>query len=90
MADQGTRVLDLVVKANTAPTDLVLTVWNAGSNTAQTSLVSVASLTQMQKIADPANSSVTIVTQNQILISNSYLYIATANNHLKRVAILDF
>jgi hypothetical protein len=90
MADQGVRVLDLVVKANTALSDEVVVIWNAGSNTAQTALVSVASLTQANVISDPANSNVLAVTQGQMYRSNSFFYVATANNHLKRVALADF
>ena len=90
MADQGVRVLDLVVKANTAITDQVVTVWNAGSNTAQTVLVPVSAITQVPLITDPANSSALVCTQGQEFRSNTFLYVATANNHIKRVALSDF
>jgi len=90
MADQGVRVLDLVLKANTALTDQVVVVWNAGSNTAQTALVSVLNLTQVPLITDPANSNALTCTQGQEFRSNSFFYVATANNHVKRAALVDF
>ncbi len=90
MADQGVRVLDLVLKANTALTDQVVMVWNAGSNTAQTVLVSVASVTIVPLITDPANSNALVCAQGQEFRSNSFFYVATANNHVKRVALADF
>jgi len=90
MADQGVRVLDVPVKANTALTDYVLTVWNAGSNTAQTALVGVASITQAKKITDPVANNLITVTQGQMFYSDSFLYVATANNLLKRIALSSF
>lgn len=83
-------MLDLVLKANSAPTDYVLTVWNAGTASAQTALVSVASLIPTTKISDPAANNSLVVTQGQIFVSNGYLYVATANNYLKRIALTTF
>jgi hypothetical protein len=90
MADQGVRVLDLVVKANTSVTDMAVVVWNAGSNTAQTALVSILNMTSVPLITDPANSNVLVCVQGQEFRSNSFFYVATANNFVKRVALSSF
>ena len=90
MADQGIRLLDIPPKANTALTDQVVVVWNAGSNTAQTALVSVDTLTKATFITDPSANNVNIVSQGQMFVSNGFLYVANANNHLKRIPLVDF
>jgi len=90
MTDQGIRILDVPPKSNTALTDKVLVVWNAGANTAQTALVSVDALTKATLIADPSANNVNIVSEGQMFVSNGFLYVANANNHLKRIALVDF
>ena len=92
MADQGTRLLDLVVKGSIANTDRIVTIWNAGANTAQTVTVSVSTLLSalIPVLPDPANSTSMTITTGSVFRSNNFLYVATANNYTKRATLSTF
>lgn len=104
MADVGRRLLDVGVKTTLANTDKIVVIFNAANTTtAQTALISVtdffANVIPIAKVAnlniadirsDPANSTVLTITQGQIFFSNAYIYVAVANNTVKRVAISTF
>lgn len=91
MTDKPRRTVDLPIKTGVAAqSDRLVFIYTAASNTiAQTATIAVSDL-HSNLIADPANSSVTLVAQGTLLFSNGYLYFATANNHLKRIALSDF
>jgi ABC-type arginine transport system permease subunit len=89
MANQGVRVLDLIVKPTIAQTDQVVVIVGYGSNTAQTALVSVATINDVPFITDPIANNTLTVTQGQMFFSNTYIYLAVANNYLKRVGSLS-
>jgi hypothetical protein len=92
MADQGTRLLDLVVKGNVANTDRIVAIWNAGANTAQTVTISVSTLLSalLPVLPDPANSTSMTIPAGGAFRSNNFLYVATANNYVKRATLSDF
>jgi hypothetical protein len=96
MADQGKRLLDYTVQANVAPTDQLVIVYNAASgngagSTAQTALISLTKLLGANSgRADPAANNSLTIANGSIFITNNYLYVATANNYLKRVALSTF
>jgi len=72
--------------SGTAPTKKI-TVTTLFSNTANLTVVSNTLVTENKQT--PANSSVT-VRKGTIFFDDTYLYIATANNTLKRVTLESF
>lgn len=100
MANEGQTTSQLPIQ--TAPfnaNDRVVFIYGVntigtGNNVAQTATISIGNLFNTLTIPigqpDPANSIATTVTQGTIFASNTYLYIATANNYLQRVAFTSF
>ncbi len=105
MANQGKSVLQLPVKTSflDANDSLVFvygydTANNANTNVAQTAVIPVInfansfanSLQIPVQQTDPANSIALTISGGQVFASNSFLYIAIANNVTRRVAISAF
>jgi hypothetical protein len=74
----------LVVLGNTAGTSNTYTI------TVQNLFANAGANVVLQTIATPANSTATTVRQGTVLWDSSYIYVATANNTLKRVALSTF
>lgn len=85
MASEGVNITDLPVltTANSSTMLIVSHTANGVTNTCQLSVVSIFSPNT------PANSTITIQ-KGSVLYDSNYLYIATANNTLKRVALSAF
>jgi hypothetical protein len=105
MANNGKSTLQLRVKTSFYDAnDTIVFVYgydtanNANTNVAQTALISVTNFAatfanSMQfpvQQADPANSTALTINAGQIFASNSYLYVAIANNITRRVALASF
>ena len=93
-ANADVSLLDLVETTSVANGDLLLIVRDpTGAPTTNTATVNafVASIANnlIIKQQTPANSTITI-TQGMMLYDNTYLYIATANNTLKRITLTAF
>jgi len=94
MSDRAKKITEL--SALTAPAgDDLLVIVDDVSGTAVTKKVTVANLLGNSSAnvvvfnATPANSTIT-VKKGTLLFDNNYIYIATANNNLKRVALSTF
>lgn len=90
------KITELNSAPNISSEDLLLVVTNPTSNTAETKKISVANFlgnnsanVVISNKSTPANSTITIK-QGTVLFDNDYLYIATANNVLKRVTLNSF
>lgn len=95
MADQGTKVLDLPVKAAVASAnDKLVFVYGAGTANAQTALISIQNAITAygatRLLSDPSTNNALTVQQGQLLFSNNYGYYAIANNTLVRWPLQTF
>jgi hypothetical protein len=105
MANNGKSTFQLPVKTSFYDAnDTIVFVYgydtanNANTNVVQTALISVtnfaASCANSMQFpvgqSDPANSTALTINAGQIFASNSYLYIAIANNITRRVALSSF
>ena len=100
MSEQGKRIMDVNIQTSVDPTDTVIVVYNAANTTtAQTSQITVQNLfaniissgfalTDIR--ADPIHSTSLAIAGGQVFVSNNFLYIATSNNFIKRVALAEF
>lgn len=103
-ANTSKALFNLQEKAscNTAEAKLVIVTDSANSGLAQTGIIVVDTLLGMNinivantlilndKRTDPANDVVTTITKGSMFFSNDYIYVAVANNVLKRVELLSF
>lgn len=94
MSDRAKKITEL--SALTAPAgDDLLVIVDDVAGTATTKKVTVANLFGNSSAnvvifnATPANSTIT-VKKGTLLFDNNYIYIATANNNLKRVSLSSF
>lgn len=105
MTTEAKRVIDLTTKTYLSSTDKILVVFNAANSTsAQTALVTANNLfansnmtlksnnfmLMDHRASDPANSTALTVANGTLFYTNSYMYVAIANNVLRRVALSDF
>ena len=104
MADAGKRLLDVTVQSSIANSDQIVIIYNAANSTiAQTALIALstlfANISSNNFVANtviitgsqtPANSTALTITKGAQFSDNTYAYYATANNHIKRVALSDF
>jgi hypothetical protein len=105
VADSTKKTSELPVKTSANTSDKILFVYNAANSvTAQTAIITLANLLAntpnlqiraanlgfTNTISDPANSTALNVGAGTLLFSDAYLYFATGNNVLKRVALSDF
>lgn len=96
-SNTGVSVPDLASVNGAANTDQVLIVSDAASNTPLVRLIDTIDFfgntsgvrINLGSSSTPANSTPTIK-QGTIFFDSSYLYVATANNTLKRVALGSF
>jgi len=88
----GKTVLELPVRSALANTDRLIVVYNASNNSiAQTATITVTNIKKIYgPIADPAGSGELIVEQGTMLFSNGFLYVATANNVVKKLTLSSF
>jgi hypothetical protein len=96
VAERFRKTSECPVANSVTPSDRVVVYANT-SGTPNTFTVSIGNLfgnssanVVIQTIAAPANSTVTTVRAGTLLTDGSYLYVATSNNVLKRVAISSF
>lgn len=96
MSIEGQKTSNLAVITSANTNDRIVVVSNTSGNT-QTTTISVGNLfgnsnviVKSSRISTPANSSAANVAQGGIYDDGTYLYIATANNTLKRVALSSF
>lgn len=77
--------------ANTAGPDDLLLITNNPETAPETNVITVSDFAASLPFdgATPANSTIT-VTKGKLWIDSSYLYVATANNTVKRVALSSF
>jgi|KBSMisStaDraftv2_1062788.scaffolds.fasta_scaffold1590012_2 hypothetical protein len=96
MAEQGKTIPSLPVVTSLAANDKIVVVSQAGTITAQTALISTDNLARgftvlsIPRGTDPANSSALTITANTIFASDSFVYVATSDNHVKRIPLSDF
>ncbi len=91
MAEQGKRVMDVQTQTSLAEDDKVLIVYNAGNTAlAQTALITKTNFLTSNIATDPANSTSLSITKGQWFFSNTFFYVATDTNHVKRIALSDF
>jgi hypothetical protein len=94
MSDRAKKISELTALAAPAGEDLMVIV-DDPSGTPTTKYVTVANLLGNASAnvvvyhATPANSTIT-VKKGTIMIDNNYIYVATANNTLKRVGLSSF
>ena len=94
MTDRAKKISELTVLTSASGDDLLVIV-DDPSGTAVTKKITVSNLfgnSQANVViygATPANSAITIK-QGTLLYSNSYLYIAVANNVVKRLPLESF
>jgi len=94
MTDRAKKISELTVLTSASGDDLLVIV-DDPSGTAVTKKITVSNLfgnSQANAViygATPANSSITIK-QGTLLHDNNYLYIAVANNEVKRVVLGAF
>ena len=74
--------------SNTTQT-VTLTLNNLLSNTSNLN-ITASTLIVNSSLGTPANSTVLTVQRGTMWNDNNYIYIATANNHVKRSALSDF
>lgn len=101
MADRAKKISELDNAPVVAGSDLLVVVTNPSSNAAtrkvtvntffnvSNSVVVSANTLVVRNFQSPANSTIA-VTQGTIFYDANYLYIAVANNMLKRVALSSF
>jgi len=78
--------------------DVVLAWGNSNSNTVKIALSDLASANQdvvvsslvISNTDSPANSTVGGYTNNSVWADDDYIYVALANGHIRRAAIIDF
>lgn len=80
----------IVVLSNTSssPVTSVITVNTLFSNTAN--LQVVAKTLIINNTATPSNSTATTIQSGTVFFDNNFIYIATSNNFVKRVALSSF
>lgn len=94
MTDRAKKISELTALSAPAGEDLMVIV-DDPSGTPVTKYVTVSNLLGNSSAnvvvyhATPANSSIT-VKKGTIMIDNNYIYVATANNTLKRVSLTSF
>lgn len=94
MSDRAKKISELTALTSASEDDLLVIVDNP-SGTAATKKITVGNLfgnSQANVVihgVTPANSTITIK-QGTLLYSNSYLYIAVANNEIKRIPLESF
>ena len=94
MSDRAKKISELTALAAPAAEDLMVIV-DDPSGTPTTKYVSVGNLLGNSSAnvviynATPANSTIT-VKKGTLMFDTSYLYVATANNTLKRIALTAF
>lgn len=90
MSNTDIKTSELPVTSTLANTDLLLVVRSPGSNPT-TNTIALNSFRAVLPIANtPANSTALTVLGGTLLYDSSYLYIATSNNVVKRVALSTF
>ena len=95
MTDRAKKISELTALTAPVADDLLVIVDDPSGNTPETKKITVANLlgnsaaNVVIRNVSPANSTIT-VTKGTIFFDTSYLYIATANNTLKRVALSSF
>ena len=92
MANTDIKTSQLVLASNLDSTDRFVVVRNASnSSLATTNTVSFSTIRSYIAIANtPANSSALTVRGGTLLYDSNYLYIAVANNVVKRVSLQSF
>lgn len=105
MAELTRTTLQLPIQNSVvSAADRVVFIYSAANSSAQTSSITIqhlfANTPNLQVAAanlnltlvgsDPADSNATSVTAGQFWFTNSYIYVAVANNYVRRVAIADF
>lgn len=95
MTDNAKKTSNLAIATGLAGTDRVLVLTNPNSSPA-TKTITVSNLfgnssanVEIYNIASVGNSSIT-VQKGVVMFDTNYLYIAVANNTLKRVALESF
>lgn len=96
MADRAKKISELVTATSAVANDQLVIVANT-SGVATTKKITVGNLfgnsaanVVIRSIATPANSTATNVAAGTLLYDSTYLYVATANNTLKRVLLSPF
>ena len=95
MTDKAKKISELTALAGPAGEDLLVIVDDPTGTSNATKKVTVANLlgNSTANVAirnvTPANSTIT-VQQGTIFYDNTYIYIATSNNNLKRVSLSSF
>ncbi|SRR6266550_6605826 len=105
MADKAKKIQELAVLGAAANDDLLIiedihaTSGNANSVTKCISVYTLLANSQVNVVAatlatthkeTPANSTALAIPNGQFFYDNGYFYVATTNNHVKRVALADF
>ena len=96
MTDRAKKVSELSATSSVSVNDYIIIVTDT-ANTPTTKRVTINNFfgntvanVFIQKIAEPANSTALTIKQGAILYDNNYLYVAIANNNVKRVALETF
>jgi len=92
VANEAKKITAVYVANSITSNDSFLIVRSyANSSAAQTAMVPQTVLITGKFInSEPANNAALTITQGDYRVSNSYLYVATANNYVKRVSLTDF
>lgn len=89
MANQEKRVPDITAANTIAAVDYVVAVANTGANLAMR-LVPVSGIPLSVSNVTPSNSVSTTIPAGQFWTDGAYIYVATSNNSVKRVALSSF
>lgn len=90
MANTDVKISELSQTSSLSNTDLFVVVRGIGSGPSTNSISLSALRTQMTLPITPANSSALTISSGTLLYDSNYLYIAVANNIVKRVSLSSF
>jgi len=90
MSNGPKRITELPSSNSTANSDLLVLVSNATGNAATVKMTVANFISTAHIKTTPANSTSLTVREGTILYDSTYLYVAVANNNVKRVLLESF
>lgn len=90
MANSDVKISELTQTSLLSNTDVFVVARGIGGSPSTNTIPLSALRTQIPVLNTPANSSALTISSGTLLYDSSYLYIAVANNVVKRVALSSF
>lgn len=87
--DRSKKVSEFTPVTSVANSDLLLLVTNTAGNSVTSNITSL-NFKKIPKYPTPANSTVLVIDEGVVFRDDNYLYVSTANNVVKRVALGTF